>query len=62
MGGSADLGLVDIIRAEQDLALQVGQADMVRVDEGQRADASGSQVERSGRSQPARADNGDMRP
>ena len=39
-----------------DLALQVGEVDLVVVAQGDAADAAGCQVERDGRAQPAGAD------
>ena len=54
-------GSVDFLRAYgigtvQNLALQVGEVDLVRIGEGERADAAGGQVERRGAAQAAGAD------
>ena len=42
-----------------DLALEVGLVDDVRVDDAERADSGGGEVERRGRAEPARADEQD---
>lgn len=46
----------DRIRAVEDLALQVGEVDLVRIGDRQLADAAGGEVERRRASQAARAD------
>jgi hypothetical protein len=51
-----DFCFADRIRAEEDLPLQVGEVDLVRVGEGQLADAAGGEIERRGAAQAARAD------
>jgi len=44
------------VGAVEDLALQVGEVDPVRIDEGQAADAGGGEVERGGAAEAAGAD------
>jgi hypothetical protein len=51
-----DFRRADARRAVQDLTLQVGEVDLVRVGEGQLADAAGCEVERCGAAEPAGAD------
>jgi len=46
----------DRFGAIEDLALQVGEVDLVRIGERQAADAGGGEVERGGAAEPARAD------
>ena len=53
---SLDLHRADRLGAEEDLALQVGEIDLVAVGEGQAPDAGRRQVERRGAAEPARAD------
>jgi hypothetical protein len=54
--GSVDLGRADRIGAVEDLALQVGEVDLVRIGDGQAPDARGSEVERRRAAEPSRAD------
>src|SRR5262245_1374364 len=56
-----DLGHADPIRRVQDLPLQVRRVDRVVVDEPDRADTRGRQVEAGGRSQAARAETQHLR-
>ncbi len=51
-----DLGLADILRLMDDLALQVREVDDVEVDEADRADAGGCEVHRGRCAEAARAD------
>ena len=50
-------GAAHIAGLEQDLALQVGQADRVVIHQAQHAHPRCGQIERQGAAQPARADN-----
>ena len=54
--GGVDLDRADRFRAVEDLALQVGEVDLVGVGEGEAADAGGGEVERGGTAEAARAD------
>jgi hypothetical protein len=54
-------GYADGIRAVKNLPLQVGEVDLVRVGEGEFADAAGGEVERRRASQAAGADDERMR-
>jgi hypothetical protein len=49
----------DRVGAIEDLALQVGEVDLVGIDEGEAADAGGGEVERGRATEAARADNQD---
>jgi len=49
-----DLYSADVLRAVEDLALQVGKVDLVGVGDGQLADAGRGEVERSGAAEAAR--------
>jgi hypothetical protein len=51
-----DLGRADGIGAVEDLPLQIGEVDPVRIGEGQLADAAGGKVERRGAAEAAGAD------
>ena len=51
-----DLGLADILRLVDDLALQVREVDDIEVDEADRADAGRCEVHRSRCTEAARAD------
>jgi hypothetical protein len=51
-----DFDRADGIRPVEDLTLQVSEVDLVRVGDGQPADAGGGEVERSGAAESARAD------
>ena len=55
-GGGVDLGLVDVGLSVDDLALQVGLVDDVVVDDAERADAGGGEVEQRGAAESAGAD------
>ncbi len=52
----SDLGRPDVRRAVNDLALEIGKIDRVKIDDADFADAGGGQVHGDGRAQPARAD------
>jgi hypothetical protein len=54
--GLVDLWQADALRVVEDLPLQVGEVDLIRVGEGELADAAGREVERGGATQPAGAD------
>jgi hypothetical protein len=51
-----DLDRADVLGAVQDLALQVGEVDLVGVGQRQAADAGGGEVKRGGAAEAARAD------
>ena len=51
--GRVDLAVADAVDVVQDLALQVGGVDLVHVDDADRADAGGGEVERGRRAEPA---------
>ena len=51
-----DLGLADILRLVDDLALQIREVDDIEVDEADRADAGRCEVHRSRCAEAARAD------
>ncbi len=55
-GGSLQLLDPDVLRAVDDLALQVGNVDHIGIDDADRADAGRGQVQAERRAQPARAD------
>ena len=55
-GRALDLGLADLGRAVDHLALQVRQRDRVVVDDAERADTGRGQIEQRRRAQPAGAD------
>ena len=57
----ADLRLAEPVGRVHDLALQVRLVDDVGVDDAERADAGGCEVERRGRAEPAGADEQDAR-
>jgi hypothetical protein len=59
--GGVDLHCADRVAAVQDLALQVGEVDLVGVGERQAPDAGGGQVEGRGAAEAARADNQNVR-
>ena len=52
----SDLGLAEPVGRVDDLALQVRVVDDVGIDDAERADACGGEVERRGRAEPAGAD------
>ncbi len=54
--GAVDLGQTDLRRAVDHLPLQVGQRDRVVVDDRQRADPGGGEIQQRGRAEPAGAD------
>ena len=54
--GRVDLALADAVHVVQDLALQVRRVDDVHVDDAERADARGREVERGRRAEPAGAE------
>ena len=60
-GRRFDLAPSDVGRAVENLPLQVAEVDDVEVDEAERADAGGRQVERRRRTEPAGADADDAR-
>ena len=51
-----DLALADAVHVVEDLALQVRRVDDVHVDDAERADARGGEVERGGRAEAAGAE------
>ncbi len=55
------LGLADVVRPEQDLALEIGERDRVRVDDPQRPDARRGEIGDSRAADAAGADDDDMR-
>ena len=59
--GRVDLAVADPVHVVQDLALQVGLVDDVHVDDAERADAGGGQVEGGRRAQTAGAEQQDLR-
>ena len=56
-GGALGLRPADLVGRVQDLALQVGEADPVVVDDGEGADAGGGEVEERRAAKAAGADN-----
>ncbi len=54
--GRVDLAVADAVEVVQDLALQVGGVDLVHVDDADRADPGGSEVERGRRAETAGAE------
>ena len=54
--GRVDLAVADAVHVVQDLALQVRRVDDVHVDDAERADARGREVERGGGAEAARAE------
>ncbi len=58
---SLNLGPTDVLRTEEDLPLEIIQAHMVGIDQGDLADAGRREIERCGRAQTAGADKRDMR-
>ena len=54
--GRVDLALADPVHVVEDLALQVGGVDDVHVDDAERADPGGGQVEGGGGAEPAGAE------
>ncbi len=59
--GAGDLRVADLRRAMNDLPLQIGQRDGVVVDDAERADAGGREIEQDRSPQPARPDHQDAR-
>jgi hypothetical protein len=57
-----DLRRADALRVVEDLALQVGEVDLVRIGEGQLAESACGQVERRGAAEAAGADDQRARP
>ena len=55
-----DLAVADAVHVVEDLALEVGLVDHVHVDDAERADASGSQVQGSRRAEAAGAEQQDL--
>jgi hypothetical protein len=56
VGRGAQLGPAHVVRAVEDLPLEVAEVHGIEVDETERADAGGGQIERRGGSQPTGAD------
>jgi len=56
IAGRFQFAAADILAAVQDLAVQIGQVDIVGVDQSEGADAGGSEVKGGGRSEATRAD------
>jgi hypothetical protein len=54
--GRVDLAVADAVDVVEDLALQVRRVDLVHVDDADRADARGGEVERGGRAEAAGAE------
>ena len=54
-GGALGLGPADAVRAVDHLALEVGDIDIVVVDDAERADPSGGEIEQDRRAEAARA-------
>jgi len=61
-GPGLGLGRADMAGSEDDLALQIVHGHRIGVDQADRANAGGRQVERGGGAQASGADNGDMGP
>ena len=59
--GGVHLDGADRIGAVEDLALQVGEVDLVGIDEGEAPDAGGGEVKRRRAAQAARTDDQDLR-
>ena len=59
--GGVDLGHADAVVRVGDLALEVGEVDDVVVDDAERADPGGGQVERGGRAEAAGAEQQHLR-
>ena len=58
--GGKDLLRADRVGAIEDLALQVGEVDLVAVGEAQSADAGCGEIKRCGTTEPTRADDKDL--
>ena len=54
--GRVDLAVTDAVHVVQDLALQVRRVDHVHVDDAERADAGGAEVQRGGRAEATGAE------
>ena len=61
-GRAVDLGRADVGRAVDHLALQIGQRHRVVVDDAERADAGGREIEQHRRAEAAGADHQHARP